>query len=124
MDQDWNDRQPIYQQLRERVIAMILDGTLKEGDSLPSVRTVAAEFRINPLTVMKSWQGLADEGLVEKRRGLGMFINDGARALLLEGERRRFLEEEWPRVQETIQRLGFTTDELLGARAPGKKKER
>ena len=92
---EWNDKQPIYQQLRERVIAMILDGTLKEGDPLPSVRTVAAEFRINPLTVLKSWQFLVDEGLVEKKRGRGMFINDGARKLLLEGERRRFLEEEW-----------------------------
>jgi len=113
MDQDWNDRQPIYRQLRERVIAMILEGTLKEGDPLPSVRTVAAEFRINPLTVLKSWQGLADEGLVEKKRGRGMFINEGARKLLLEGERRKFMDEEWPRVQATIERLGFTTEELL-----------
>jgi GntR family transcriptional regulator len=124
MDPDWNDRQPIYRQLRERVIAMILEGTLKEGDPLPSVRTVAAEFRINPLTVLKSWQGLADEGLVEKKRGRGMFINEGARKLLLEGERRRFLTEEWPRVQETIQRLGFTTEELLSGKASGRKKER
>jgi GntR family transcriptional regulator len=124
MDPDWNDRQPIYRQLRERVIAMILEGTLKERDPLPSVRTVAAEFRINPLTVLKSWQGLADEGLVEKKRGRGMFINEGARKLLLEGERRRFLTEEWPRVQETIQRLGFTTEELLSGKASGRKKER
>ena len=124
MDREWNDRQPIYQQLRERVIAMIIEGALKEGDPLPSVRTVAAEFRINPLTVLKSYQGLADEGLVEKKRGRGMFINEGARQLLLEGERRKFLEEEWPRVRETIQRLGFTTDELLDGKAPGKKKER
>jgi GntR family transcriptional regulator len=118
---EWNDRQPIYRQLRERVIAMILEGTLKEGDPLPSVRTVAAEFRINPLTVLKSWQGLADEGLVEKKRGRGMFINDGARALLLEAERRKFLNEEWPRVQATIQRLGFTTEELLSRAAAGKR---
>ena len=115
MDQDWDDRQPIYRQLRDRVIEMILEGTLKEGDPLPSVRTVAAEFRINPLTVLKSWQGLADEGFVEKKRGRGMFINEGARALLLEGERRKFLDEEWPRVQATIQRLGFTTEELVKA---------
>ena len=120
---EWNDRQPIYQQLRERVIAMILEGTLKEGDPLPSVRTVAAEFRINPLTVLKSWQGLVDEQLVEKRRGRGMFITEGARKLLLDGERRRFLDEEWPRVQETIQRLGFTTEELLDGKA-SRKKER
>jgi GntR family transcriptional regulator len=121
---EWNDKQPIYQQLRERVIAMILDGTLKEGDPLPSVRTVAAEFRINPLTVLKSWQFLVDDGLVEKKRGRGMFINEGARELLLADERRKFLAEEWPRVQATMQRLGFTTEELLDDKASGKKKER
>ena len=85
MDQEWNDSQPIYRQLRDRVVAMILDGVLNEGDPLPSVRTVAAESRVNPLTVLKSYQQLVDEGLVEKRRGLGMFINVGARALLLAG---------------------------------------
>ena len=121
---EWNDKQPIYQQLRERVIAMILDGTLKEGDPLPSVRTVAAEFRINPLTVLKSWLFLVDDGLVEKKRGRGMFINEGARELLLADERRKFLAEEWPRVQATMQRLGFTTEELLDGKASGKKKER
>ena len=118
MDQEWTDSQPIYRQLRDRVVAMILDGVLSEGDPLPSVRTVAAEARINPLTVMKSYQQLADEGLVEKRRGLGMFINAGARALLLAAERQRFLEEEWPRVHATIKRLGLTAEELLGA--PGR----
>jgi len=115
MDQEWTDNQPIYRQLRDRVVAMILDGVLSEGDPLPSVRTVAAEARINPLTVMKSYQQLADEGLVEKRRGLGMFINAGARALLLAAERQRFLEDEWPRVHATIKRLGLTAEELLGA---------
>jgi GntR family transcriptional regulator len=114
MDQEWADSQPIYRQLRDRMVAMILDGVLSEGDPLPSVRTVAAEARINPLTVMKSYQQLADEGLVEKRRGLGMFINAGARALLLAAERRRFLEDEWPRVHATIERLGLTAEELLG----------
>ena len=118
MDQEWTDSQPIYRQLRDRVVAMILDGVLSEGDPLPSVRTVAAEARINPLTVMKSYQQLADEGLVEKRRGLGMFINAGARALLLAAERQRFLEEEWPRVHATIKRLGLTAEELLGTPAP------
>jgi DNA-binding transcriptional regulator YhcF (GntR family) len=118
MDQEWTDNQPIYRQLRDRVVAMILDGVLNEGDPLPSVRTVAAEARINPLTVMKSYQQLADEGLVEKRRGLGMFINAGARALLLSAERQRFLEDEWPRVHATIKRLGLTAEELLGA--PGR----
>src|SRR5690242_18805538 len=113
MDREWNDSQPIYRQLRDRVIAMILDGVLKEGDALPSVRNVAAEYRLNPITVLKAYQQLADEQLVEKRRGLGMFINSGARALLLQGERRKFLAEEWPRVRETIQRLGLTPEELL-----------
>jgi DNA-binding transcriptional regulator YhcF (GntR family) len=115
MDQEWTDSQPIYRQLRDRVVAMILDGVLNEGDPLPSVRTVAADARINPLTVMKSYQQLADEGLVEKRRGLGMFINAGARALLLAAERQRFLEDEWPRVSATIKRLGLTPEELLAA---------
>lgn len=124
MDREWNDRQPIYRQLRDRVVAMILDGVLKEGDPLPSVRAVAAEYRINPLTVLKSYQQLVDEKLVEKKRGRGMFINQGARKLLLEGERRKFLSEEWPRVQATIQRLGFTAEELLDGTAPGSSGER
>ncbi len=113
MDREWNNDQPIYRQLRDRVVAMILDGVLKEGDALPSVRNVAAEYRVNPLTVLKGYQELADEGLVESRRGLGMFINTGARGLLLRGERQRFLSEEWPRVRATIQRLGLTAEELL-----------
>ena len=113
MEREWNDNQPIYRQLRDRVVAMILDGVLKEGDPLPSVRTVAAEYRVNPLTVLKGYQELADEQLVEKRRGLGMFIKEGARSLLLQGEREKFLAEEWPRIQSTIQRLGITREELL-----------
>ena len=116
MDPDWNDSQPIYRQLRDRVVAMILDRVLKEGDPLPSVRTVAAEYRVNPLTVLKGYQQLVDEKLVETSRGLGMFINDGARNLLLQGERQKFLEEEWPRVSATIQRLGLTPEELLDER--------
>jgi GntR family transcriptional regulator len=113
MDREWSDSQPIYRQLRDRVVAMILDGVLKEGDSLPSVRNVAAEYRVNPLTVLKGYQELVDEQLVEKRRGLGMFIKDGARDLLLRGERQKFLDEEWPRIQATIQRLGLKPKELL-----------
>ena len=121
MDREWNDNQPIYRQLRDRVVAMILDGVLKEGDPLPSVRTVAAEYRVNPLTVLKGYQELVDEGLVETRRGLGMFINAGARGLLLQGERQKFLGEEWPRIQATIQRLGLKAEELLnGSRPPAK----
>jgi GntR family transcriptional regulator len=113
MDREWNDSQPIYRQLRDRVVAMILDGVLKEGDPLPSVRTVAAEYRVNPLTVLKGYQQLVDEGLVESRRGLGMFINSGARSSLMRGEREKFLAEEWPRVCATIQRLGLTAEELF-----------
>ena len=113
MDREWSDGQPIYRQLRDRVVAMILDGILKEGDPLPSVRSVAAESRVNPLTVLKGYQLLVDEGLVETRRGMGMFVNLGARSLLLKGERQKFLGEEWPRVQATIQRLGLKVEELL-----------
>lgn len=113
MDSNWNDNQPIYRQLRDRVVAMILDGALKEGDPLPSVRTVAADYRLNPLTVLKGYQELVDEELVEKKRGLGMYVKDGARNLLLKGERQKFLAEEWPRIQATIQRLGLDAGELL-----------
>ena len=113
MDREFHDDQPIYRQLRDRVVAMILDGVLKEGDPLPSVRNVAAEYRVNPLTVLKGYQQLADEGLVESRRGRGMFINAGARDLLLQAERKRFLAEEWPRVVEKIQRLDLSEDELM-----------
>src|SRR3954468_15473247 len=107
MDREWNDSQPIYRQLRDRVVAMMLEGVLKEGDSLPSVRNVAAEYRVNPLTVLKGYQELVDEELVEKRRGLGMFVKTGARDLLMRGEREKFLDEEWPRVYATMQRLGL-----------------
>jgi GntR family transcriptional regulator len=113
MDANWNDSQPIYRQLRDRVVAMILEGELKEGDPLPSVRSVAAEYRLNPLTVLKGYQQLVDEQLVEKRRGRGMFVNTGARAMLLKGERQKFLEDEWPKIHATITRLGFRPDELL-----------
>jgi GntR family transcriptional regulator len=116
-DHEWNDSQPIYRQLRDRVVAMILDGVLKEGDPLPSVRTVAAEFRVNPLTVLKGYQQLVDEQLVETKRGRGMFINTGARDLLLQSERQKFLAEEWPRISANIQRLGLDTEQLLKASA-------
>ena len=115
MNLEWNDNQPIYRQLRDRVVAMILDGVLKEGEALPSVRNVAAEYRVNPLTVLKGYQELVNEELVETRRGLGMFIREGARDLLLQGERQKFLEEEWPRVYANILRLGLKPKELLDA---------
>lgn len=115
MEREWNDNQPIYRQLRDRVVAMILEGVLKEGDALPSVRTVSSEYRVNPLTVMKGYQQLVDEDLVETKRGLGMFVKDGARKLLLQGERQRFLHDEWPKIRATIERLGLTPEELLAA---------
>jgi len=117
MDREWNDNQPIYRQLRDRVVAMILDAVLKEGDALPSVRIVAAEYRVNPLTVLKGYQELVDEQLVESKRGLGMFVKAGARDLLLQSERQKFLAEEWPRVSATIQRLGLKAEELLNGSA-------
>src|SRR5258708_15641156 len=122
MDREWNDSQPIYRQLRDRVVAMILDGVVKEGDPLPSVRTVAAEYRVNPITVLKGYQQLVDEQLVESRRGLGMFVNAEARSLLLKSERQKFLAEEWPRVYETIERLGLTPEGLLANGAKGRPK--
>src|SRR5687768_6456093 len=115
MEGEWNDTQPIYRQLRDRVVDLILDGVLKEGDPLPSVRNVAAEYRVNPITVLKGYQQLVDEGLVETKRGRGMFIKPGAHDLLLEGERQRFLADQWPQVYATIQRLGLTPEELLAA---------
>jgi DNA-binding transcriptional regulator YhcF (GntR family) len=114
---EWNDSQPIYRQLRDRVVAMILDGEVQEGDPLPSVRTVAADYRVNPLTVLKAYQQLADEQIVEKRRGIGMFIKAGVRQQLLRDRRRRFLSEEWPAILATIRRLGLTAEELLSAAA-------
>ena len=113
MTTHWNDSQPIYWQLKERTIAMILDGTLTEGEALPSVRTVASDFQLNPITVSKSYQALVDDDLVEKRRGLGMFIRTGARQKLMESERQKFLKEEWPAMVLRIQQLGLDTNKLL-----------
>ena len=117
MDTNWNESLPIYRQLRDRVVAMILEGVLNDGDLLPSVRSVAAEYRLNPLTVLKGYQQLVDEQLVEKRRGRGMFVTEGARRALMKDERQHFLEEEWPKVAARIQRLGFEPGELLTALA-------
>ncbi len=124
MNPEWHDNQPIYRQLRDRVVAMILEGALKEGDPLPSVRTVAADYRLNPLTVLKGYQGLVDEELVEKKRGLGMFVKEAARSLLLRGERQKFLAEEWPRIYATIQRLGLKPEELLNGDATRRTKSK
>jgi GntR family transcriptional regulator len=115
IETQWDNSQPIYRQLRDRVVAMILEGVLKEGDPLPSVRNVAAEFRLNPLTVLKGYQQLVDEQLVEKRRGRGMYVSAGAAAALRTDERRRFLDTDWPKVRATIARLGLSAEELLQA---------
>ena len=109
----WNDNAPIYRQLRDRVVAMILDGVLKPGDALPSVRQVAADFQLNPITVSKGYQELVDEQLVEKRRGLGMYVSDGARATLMKSEREHFLREEWPALLARIQRMNLDLATLM-----------
>jgi len=113
MDPNWNDNLPIYRQLRDRMVALILEGALREGDPLPSVRAVAADYRLNPLTVLKAYQQLVDERLVEKRRGRGMYVTEGARQLLLAGEREKFLHDEWPHILAVIHRLGFSAEELF-----------
>jgi GntR family transcriptional regulator len=118
----WNDNAPIYRQLKERIVAMMLDGQLKPGDALPSVRQIAADYQLNPITVSRAYQELADESLVEKRRGLGMYVTDGATGKLLASERERFLREEWPAVLERIARLGLQADELLRSAAAQEKK--
>ena len=123
MDPKWSEDLPIYRQLRDRVVEMILEGVLGDGDALPSVRNVAAEYRLNPLTVLKGYQELVDEGLVEKKRGRGMFVTDGARRQLMKDERRRFVEKEWPKVLETIDRLGLDAAELLSAATEAKDRE-
>ncbi|HKL63764.1 MAG TPA: GntR family transcriptional regulator [Woeseiaceae bacterium] len=124
MQADWSDNQPIYRQLRDRVVAMILEGVLQDGDALPSVRNVAAEYRLNPLTVLKGYQELVDENLVEKRRGRGMFVLPGARDRLLKGERERFLEQEWPEIVATMHRLGLDAEDLLARAEQAKDKDK
>jgi GntR family transcriptional regulator len=115
MSADWHDNSPIYRQLKTRVIEMMLDGVLMPGDPLPSVRQIAAEFQLNPITVSRAYQELADEQLVEKRRGIGMYMTEGAREKLLDSERKRFLHDEWPAIVERMTRLGLNTSDLLAA---------
>ncbi|PCJ48832.1 MAG: GntR family transcriptional regulator [Gammaproteobacteria bacterium] len=117
MQTNWNDNQPIYIQLREKVIALILDGVLNEGDALPSVRNVSSEYRVNPITVSKAYQTLVDDGLVEKKRGLGMFVKSDAKNLLLKSEIKKFLERDWPEVMSRIKRLGLSAEELLATKS-------
>lgn len=115
----WNDNAPIYRQLKDRVIGMMLDGLLKAGDALPSVRQIAAEYQLNPITVSKAYQELVDENLVEKRRGIGMYVTEGASEKLLASERERFLREEWPAMLERIRLLGLNVDQLLSSEHGG-----
>ena len=115
MDPNWNDSQPIYRQLRDRVVDMILEGVVEDGGALPSVRNVAAEYKLNPLTVLKAYQQLVDEDLVEKKRGRGMYVKEGARDQLMADERNRFLKTEWPRILETVRRLGLNPKDLIDA---------
>ena len=123
MDPKWNDDLPIYRQLRDRVVAMILEGVLVDGDALPSVRNVAAEYRLNPLTVLKGYQELVDEGLVEKKRGRGMFVTEGAQKKLLKDERTRFVQQEWPKIRATIERLGLDPGTLLNGVGGGREQD-
>ena len=123
MQNDWNDNQPIYIQLREKVIGLILDEVLKDGDALPSVRTVSADYRVNPITVSKAYQTLVDDQLIIKKRGLGMFVQDGARTQLLESEKQKFIHKEWPVIKRRIERLGLSVDELLANKGEGSEHE-
>lgn len=120
MQHQWNERDPIFLQIRDQIVGMILGNSLREDEQLPSVRQVAAEYAVNPITVMKAYQLLGDEGVLEKRRGLGMFIQGGARERLLEQERRRFLDEEWPRILRRVEELGLSLDQLAGSKTGGK----
>jgi len=113
MTTGWNDNTPIYRQLKDKVIGMMLDGALKAGDALPSVRQIAAEYQLNPITVSRAYQELVDENLVEKRRGIGMYVTEGASEKLLASERERFMREEWPAMVERIRRLGIDVNQLL-----------
>jgi GntR family transcriptional regulator len=122
MSTDWNTNAPIYRQLKDRIVGMLLDGLLKPGDPLPSVRQIAADFQLNPITVSRAYQELADATVVEKRRGIGMYVTEGAREKLVASERERFLREEWPQMVERIRRLGMSTAELLSAAGTGSAK--
>jgi len=119
MTTGWNDNTPIYRQLKDKVVSMMLDGALKAGDALPSVRQIAAEYQLNPITVSRAYQELADENLVEKRRGIGMYVTEGASEKLLASERERFVRDEWPAMVERIRRLGIDLEQLLRDSKPG-----
>ncbi|MBP7916851.1 MAG: GntR family transcriptional regulator [Arenimonas sp.] len=113
MSVQWSDNSPIYRQLKDKLVGMMLDGFIKPGDALPSVRQIAAEYQLNPITVSRAFQELADEQVVEKRRGLGMYMSENARSQLLTSEKQRFMQDEWPHIAERIQRLGLNIEQLL-----------
>ena len=108
----WNDNTPIYQQLRDRIISLIIEGELKEGEAVPSVRQVSSDYRINHLTVAKAYQELMAEGLLEKRRGIGMFVLAGAQQKLLKKEQEKFLTAEFPELLKRIRRLGISKQQF------------
>jgi GntR family transcriptional regulator len=112
MSADWHDNSPIYRQLKDRILEMLLDGALKPGDALPSVRQIAAQYQLNPITVSRAYQELVDETLVEKQRGLGMYVLEGAREKFMATERERFLRLEWPAIQQRMQRLEISASDL------------
>lgn len=113
MSFQWNDKEPIYMQLKDQVRNMILIGDLKENEALPSVRQVASDYQLNPITVSKAWQILVDEGLVEKKRGLGMFVRENAREQLLASDQQHFLQVEWPQIETRIKNLGIDVSNLI-----------
>jgi GntR family transcriptional regulator len=108
----WDDRQPIYRQLADRLASQLLDGSPPEGEAMPSVRTLASTYLLNPLTVGRALQALDDDGLLENRRGLGLFVRPGARERLRNHERERFLEREWPLLRQRLRQLGLGPDQL------------
>ena len=109
----WQDARPIYLQIRDLIVGGIIDGTYNAGDSLPSVRALAADREVNPLTVSKAYQELQSQGLIAARRGLGLFVEPGAKEKLLKSERAAFIAEDWPRIRRHIDRLGLTVADLL-----------
>lgn len=112
MQVTWNDNTPIYQQLRDRIVTLIIEGRLQEGEAVPSVRQVSSDYRINHLTVAKAYQELMSEGLLEKKRGIGIFVLTGARRKLLEQEREKFQKSEFPDLLKRIRRLGISRQQI------------
>lgn len=123
MSFEFKEDQPIYRQLRDHMARAIINGSMKEGDALPSVRTVAVDFQVNPLTASKAYQELVGEELVEKKRGLGMYIVEGARNKLLGAEQKQFLDNEWPAVLKRIQALEIDQNKLLASLTSAKNRK-